>query len=510
VKYEAFRDSDLEGKINAFLGSDVLYIFLHYIDNPAYYAYLSQIIENSQDQPRHIVFIDMNWRFFDPKITNREWKRSVRRRESFYRELSDKYPHKFNRILVSKKQTKNRIKNFEAAFIFSTQLGNSVLSLLISRGFSHDNLYLDSLRKRYLFRKYTKSFFQTLDSILPLLETYEIKKVVFLNGRWPQEAAIRHFCESNGIEFMSLEHGKPKNQRFHLERFQTQEYKYLREYFKNTRDKLKPEEIQTAEKWAEAWLEAQAKTTGGNQFFRGGDPLPDECRTGNFVLLLNSSFDERFSNLGMEMNGWNSQEEAFARVIERLKSLDFNLVFRIHPNTASKSWFELLRLVKLLKGLQVKYILPWTEISTYDLMDKANFIVSWGSTSSLEATAKGIPAVNLGRTQYDNLVDITLWSPTDLSDLPIPKNQPSHSKSKVAIYLTRNWGYVAVTENDGKRNQSSELNLNPSNSIRSLKAFYRVVRDGKSSRPDDSILLVSKIFGKRRGTRLIELIINLI
>jgi len=63
------------------------------------------------------------------------------------------------------------------------------------------------------------------------------------------------------------------------------------------------------------------------------------------VLLLNSSFDERFSNLGMEMNGWNSQEEAFASVIERLKSLDFKLVFRIHPNTASKSWFELLRLV---------------------------------------------------------------------------------------------------------------------------------------------------------------------
>jgi hypothetical protein len=212
----------------------------------------------------------------------------------------------------------------------------------------------------------------------------------------------------------------------------------------------------------------------------------------------------------MEMNGWNSQEEAFARVIERLKSLNFNLVFRIHPNTASKSWFELLRLVKLLKGLQVKYILPWTEISTYDLMDKANFIVSWGSTSSLEATAKGIPAVNLGRTQYDNLVDITLWSPKDLSDLPIPENQPSHSKSKVAIYLTRNWGYVAATENDRKRSQSSKLNLNRGNSLRSLKAFYRVVRDGKSSRPDDTILLVSKIFGKKRGTRLIELVIDLI
>ena len=197
MKYEAFRDSDLEGKINAFLGNDVLYIFLHYIDNSAYFAYLSQIIENTQDQPQRIVFIDLNWRFFDPKINNREWKRSVRLRESFYRELTDKYPLKFTRIVMSKKQTGNKIKNFDAAFAFSTQLGNSVLSLLISRGFSHDNLYLDSLRKRYLFRKYTKSFFQTLDNISPLLETYEIKKVVFLNGRWPQEAAIRHFCESN-------------------------------------------------------------------------------------------------------------------------------------------------------------------------------------------------------------------------------------------------------------------------------------------------------------------------
>jgi hypothetical protein len=141
-------------------------------------------------------------------------------------------------------------------------------------------------------------------------------------------------------------------------------------------------------------------------------------------------------------------------------------------------------------------------------MDKANFIVSWGSTSSLEATARGIPAVNLGRTQYDNLVDITLWSPKDLSNLPIPKNQPSHSKSKVAIYLTRNWGYVAATENDRKSNQS--FALNQSNYIKCIKAFYRVARDGKSSRPDDSILLMSKIFGKKRGTRLIELVINLI
>jgi hypothetical protein len=112
VKYEVFRDSDLEGKINSFLGSDVLYIFLHYIDNSAYFAYLSQIIENTQDQPQRIVFIDLNWRFFDPKINNREWKRSIRLRESFFRELSDRYPHKFTRILMSEKQTESRIKNF--------------------------------------------------------------------------------------------------------------------------------------------------------------------------------------------------------------------------------------------------------------------------------------------------------------------------------------------------------------------------------------------------------------
>jgi hypothetical protein len=241
--------------------------------------------------------------------------------------------------------------------------------------------------------------------------------------------------------------------------------------------------------WADNWLYRQQSDESQNPFIsQPKNAYSSSSLEGRLVVLFNSSFDERFSNLGTEMNGWTSQEQAFREVISLLKSRGHKVIFRIHPNTANKSWHELINLVKAIKELQIEIVLPWDEVSTYSLLEKASIVVTWGSTVSLESTAMGIPTFNLGRTYYDSVIDVKLLSPEMIKNGDFKPILPDQSKSRIAIFMTRNWGHELLTSRASVFDQ--QLALSRGNSLISevrtnkMKMLVHLLGNRLASKPN--------------------------
>lgn len=201
------------------------------------------------------------------------------------------------------------------------------------------------------------------------------------------------------------------------------------------------------------------------------------------VPIFTSSIDERISNLPLDLNGWEGQYRAIESVSNRLRELRYDPVIRIHPNAVHKSWAELLELLKMIKRIGVKAIMPWSTVSTYEMLESAPLAVTWASTVSLESTARGIPTANLGPTKFGDLIDIEKLSPN-----LIPKWEPSLSrkpskKSLLAIYVTRHYGSKNESEfwidtfslskiHIGKRNKTAVYWHQSLNLFRSLIQPY--------------------------------------
>jgi hypothetical protein len=213
------------------------------------------------------------------------------------------------------------------------------------------------------------------------------------------------------------------------------------------------------------------------------------------------------------MNGWNSQEHAFVEVIEALRRINEKMIFRIHPNTANKSWYELISLIAAIKDLQIKIVLPWDEISTYSLLQNASKVVTWGSTVCLESTAMGIPTYNLGRTHYDTIIDVKILTPQMVANNDFEPIQPGQLKSKIAIFMTRNWGYKLPTQNlytldDQHSTPTVDLETGgmPAKQVRLLAS---VVGNGLASKPNDLKTLLISMMGRKIGVKVMNILLVL-
>jgi hypothetical protein len=122
------------------------------------------------------------------------------------------------------------------------------------------------------------------------------------------------------------------------------------------------------------------------------------------IVLFNSSEDE-FVSIGDEWNNpiYESQSEAIRKICESLLPYtQFEVFVRIHPNLIGILNESISAILKLrFKNLTI--IAPDDDISTYELMRKANKVVTFGSSTGIEATALGIPSILAGMAFYRNL-----------------------------------------------------------------------------------------------------------
>ena len=174
--------------------------------------------------------------------------------------------------------------------------------------------------------------------------------------------------------------------------------------------------------WEKSPLSQEEKEKIGSNFFnrqKSGESIlfpsytrkmtagttPEIANNGNRNIVVFNSSDDEFAAMGEEYNNpfFNDQLEGLqylsTLVGERLQG--YNLIIRMHPNlTGVEKGF-----VQGIKDLHLSYpnvsvVFPESTVDSYALMNLADKVVSFGSTTGLEANFKRLPVILLGKSFY--------------------------------------------------------------------------------------------------------------
>lgn len=284
------------------------------------------------------------------------------------------------------------------------EVGAATLSTYISRSRDRD---LNDVNQNYVKELAVNalSFYLGLQLFL---EKEKIDVVYNFNGRQDYVRAVMRASISKDIDCYNVERAR---------------YGGNIEFYKN----VLPHDIRykanlVKQCWKESGLsEIEKKEIGTNFFIRQKlgesiifpsytqgmvkEEVPDYMLNGNKNIVLFNSSDDEFAALGEEYNNpyFKNQNEGLEYLCDLFeKSLeDFNLIIRMHPNLAGVD-HEYVKEIKELhqKSPNIFVIKPESKIDSYALMDRASKVISFGSTTGLEANFIRKPVILLGKGIY--------------------------------------------------------------------------------------------------------------
>ncbi len=383
------------------------------IANPLYLRYVAEIITRAtQDPSTSITLINMmnvNFEFSTKKAMpgGSDANGQIEVLNTIietYKESVDLLTLDGNMyISQSKKLTVNckRMSDLKEVSEYSHYLRNSIQSVL-------STTYIKSTNPKAKLKKYRKiinslelDFQKTYSATKILFGNHCFETVIFLNGRWPAEAAIRCVCVESGVQFLSLEHGMPRGLNYHLEPFQTQERDLKQQFLLKKRKEFSDNEVYGE---SEIWLENQRENFIQNAFLSASRSQKIRNEHSR-VVFFTSSVDENIGSPGYLNDGWSTQHEAIYEIGPKLKEIGMELVVRIHPNSLNKAWIDILQIIRACRLTSSLCLLPTVKISTYNLLDSTNRVIIWKSTLGLEANAMKKSVYLIAENDYDEMID---------------------------------------------------------------------------------------------------------
>lgn len=212
-------------------------------------------------------------------------------------------------------------------------------------------------------------------------------------------------------------------------------------------------------------LKAYIKNRGksfdfGQRFFearRNNEVTNDVSFTGNqengllslsgkpILAIFTSSADE----LRVAGNQWfttaSEDPTSFIKEVAKQLGKDYRIIVRMHPNQAgdrtgaAKDMLDTLRITP-----DVEVISPNSKVSSYELLDLSQVVLTFGSTIGLEATFWGKPSLLAGRAVWEILdVCYQIETAKEISSLLENKLKPcSRTEAvKVGAYYLEGMGY---------------------------------------------------------------------
>lgn len=247
--------------------------------------------------------------------------------------------------------------------------------------------------------------------------------VVYIpNGRTSRQKAARLVAEHLGIEIRLFENGRAIPDAYYLGK--TQPHDRLASQQEIIDGFPLPTGKELIEV-AQSWLAHRMSGDGRLNSFSGsweetapGDAPPGPPR----AVFFASSFDE-FRAFGpmWSIDEWESQFDAFDRMMTILEYDGVDIALRLHPNLASKSRKYFLRETEEVLALKAKHptlTVYWHNDSqnSYDLVRTADYVIVERSTIGLEASLMGKPVWVTQASQWDLIADVrALHTPSDIT-----------------------------------------------------------------------------------------------
>lgn len=299
----------------------------------------------------------------------------------------------------------NKIKNVESIINFNYKnhdIGYGIASSIISYLRDHNFSIKNNLS---LLKKTTKSSIQVVNFLNEFITTNHVDKFLIFNARIHNYQAIKLVADRFKIPFASYELSSKKNS-YNLWNNRPIHSPYPIKFFNKAKAKLSKN---SEKKICDLFYNRRYGINVENlinftkkQIIR---QLPDNFSVSKRnISIFISSLDEYYC-----VKDWNfffsrDSSETLDRILNIFsKNSNFHFFIRMHPNLAGLKNSQTEDLFSIGNKYQnVTIIPPEHPVDTYELLEKSEKIITFGSTIGLEATFWNKPSILLGDSLYKN------------------------------------------------------------------------------------------------------------
>lgn len=262
-----------------------------------------------------------------------------------------------------------------------------------------------------------RSFAWAFDQTAELIERRRISAVVVFNGRFLHDAAALAAAEAYDLPVLSYDFGGNETD-FDLTRDPTHDWSALQQRMLVMFDSWDVEERRAI---GSAWFEERRQHSDPrNAKFvesqRRGNSLEIET-PGPLIVFFSSSGDE-VSELDLDWSEYfYGQSGALQAVVAAVQEIpNATLVVRTHPHLRHKPRKDVEEWHRDVERAKPHiHVDEFSDVDSYTLMDQADAVITYGSTTGVEAAYAGKSVLVMGPSAYDELGCATrVTSPEDL------------------------------------------------------------------------------------------------
>jgi hypothetical protein len=250
-----------------------------------------------------------------------------------------------------------------------------------------------------------KSYAYVYDQVFELVSTREIETVFVYNGRFIHDAASAAAARAAGADVMYFDLGGTETS-FDLTAVSTHDWAHLQQRMRTLYAEWpKSHRSSDAQKW---FLDRRNHADERNAHFIDGQKIGSipELPTGKKIVTYFSSSSDEIAELDVDWADYfDSQENALKRLVECCRRQpEIYLVVRSHPHKRHKPRDDVAIWCQLIDEVQPDlHIGPDSDADSYALAQASDFVVTYGSTTGVEAAALGARVAVLGPSAYDEL-----------------------------------------------------------------------------------------------------------
>jgi len=301
--------------------------------------------------------------------------------------------------------------------------------------------------RRWVIRA-ARSFAFVFDQTLEAIQLNNITAVAVYNGRFLHDRAAAAAANSVNLPILSYDLGGLDTD-FDLTVDETHDWEALQVRMRAMYAAWDPaERDELGSKW---FLQRTQHLDPMNKFFvesqRIGKSieLPSERKT---VVYFSSSGDE-IAELDLNWDSFfGGQENALRLLAQVCKERDYFLVVRSHPHKRKKPKQDVAEWLTAIAQIEPDIHLdPFADIDSYTLMRQADVIVTYGSTTGIEAAFAGKPVIVMGPSAYDKLDTATAVSTQDDLSAALEESTPGTWSGAVSyglMMMRRGFTYANV------------------------------------------------------------------
>ena len=250
-----------------------------------------------------------------------------------------------------------------------------------------------------------ESFAFAYDQTRELIRQTGSTCIVVFNGRFLHDAAAASAASAEGLPVLAFDFGGNDTD-YDLTVDDTHDWSALQTRMRNLYESWNPEErIEIGRSWFEArrnHADVRNARFVESQVAGQGIDLP---RDKSIVVYFSSSGDE-ISELDVDWGEYfYGQPGALEAVAEACRGQeDLYLVVRTHPHKRMKPTRDVEEWHAAVAAARPDLHLDeWSDVDSYTLMDQADVVVTFGSTTGVEAAYARKPVIVMGPSAYDEL-----------------------------------------------------------------------------------------------------------